>query len=111
MEGPQQNCWLDNSAADVYLCNNKLIMTEYQERLTNVDGSTSDRVSLGRQKVCLRLSLKNNLESLILNPQNVYSLLDSFCNLVSLGLLNNSGIFHNNKHENHYQITSKKVLA
>lgn len=86
-------------------------MTEYQERPTKVGGSTSDRVLPGREKVRLRLGLEDNSEGLILNLQNVYYLPNSPCNLVSLGLLNNNGIFHNNEHENLYQITSKRVLA
>ena len=86
-------------------------MTEYQERPTKVGGSTSDGVSPERGKVRLRLGLEDDSEGLILNLQNVYYLPNSPCNLVSLGLLNNSGIFHNNEHENLYQITSKRVLA
>ena len=41
----------------------------------------------------------------------MYYLPNSLCNLVSLGLLNNNGIFHNNEHKNLYQITSKRILA
>ena len=77
-------------------------MTEYQELSIKVGGSTSDGVSLGRREVRLRLGLEDDSEGLILNLQNVYYLPNSPCNLVSLGLLNNSGIFHNNKHENLY---------
>ena len=84
---------------------------EYQERPTKVGGSTSDGVSPGRRKVCLRLGLEDDLEGLIFNFQNVYYLPNSSCNLVSLGLLNNSGIFYNNKLKNLYQITSKRGLA
>ena len=68
-------------------------------------------MSPGRGKVRLRLALEDDSEGLIFNLQNVYYLPNSPCNLVSLGLLNNSGIFHNNEHENLYQITSKRVLA
>ena len=86
-------------------------MTEYQERPTKVGGSTSDGMSPGRRKVCLRLGLEDDLEDLILNLQNVYYLPNTPCNLVSLGLLNNNGIFHNNEYKNLYQITSKRVIA
>lgn len=41
----------------------------------------------------------------------MYYLPNSLCNLVSLGLLNNSSIFYNNKYKNFHQITPKKVLA
>ena len=102
MEGQRQNCWLIDSAADVHVCNDKSIMMEYQERSTKVGGSTSDGVSPGRGKVCLRLGLEDDSEGLLLNLQNVYYLPNSPCNLVSLGLLNNSGIFYNNEFENLY---------
>lgn len=41
----------------------------------------------------------------------MYYLLNSPYNLVSLELFNNSGIYHNNKNENFYKISSNKVLA
>lgn len=74
-------------------------MTEYKEQPTNVGGSTSNGVSPGRGKVRLRLGLEDNSEGLILKLRNVYYLPNSPCNLVSLGLLNDSGIYHNNKCE------------
>ena len=111
MEGPRQNCWLVDSAADVHVCNDRSLMTEYREHPTKVGGSTSDGVSPGRGKIRLRLGLEDDSEGLILNLQNVYCLPYSPCNLVSLGLLNNSGIYHDNEHENFYQIGSRKVLA
>lgn len=111
MEGPRQNCWLVDSAADVHVCNDKSIMTAYQERPTKVGGSTSYGVSPGRGRVRLRLGLEDGSEGLILNLENVYYLPNSPCNLVSLGLLNNSGIFHDNEHQNLYQVTTKRVLA
>ena len=55
----------------------------------------------------LCLALKNNSEGLILNLQNIYNLSSSPCNLVSLALLNNSGIFHDNKYETLYQVQTK----
>lgn len=33
------------------------------------------------------------------------------CNLVSLALLNNNGIFHDNEHETLYQVQTKRVLT
>ena len=84
---------------------------KYQKRPIKVSRSTSDRVLPGRGKVCLKLGLEDDSKGLILNLQNVYYLPNSPGNLVSLGLLNNSGIFYNNKLKNLYQITSKRVLA
>lgn len=87
------------------------MMTEYWEHPTKIGDSTSDGMSLGKGKIRLRLELKNDSNGLILNLQNVYYFPNSPCNLISLGLLNNSSIYHDNKHKNPYQIGSKKVLA
>ena len=66
---------------------------------------------MGRGRVRFRLALKDGLKSLILNLRNVYYLLNSVCNLVSLGLLNDSGIFHDNKNETLYQVKSRQTLT
>ena len=71
----------------------------------------SNEVSPGRGKICLHLSLKDNSEGLILKLQSIYYLPNSPCNLVSLGLLNNSEIYHINKRKTLYHVESKKVLA
>lgn len=86
-------------------------MTEYREWPTNVGRLMSNWVSSGRCKVCLYLGLKDNCEGVIINLYNVYYFLNSPCHLVSLGLLNNSEIYHNNKKKTLYHVKSKKVLA
>ncbi len=86
-------------------------MTEYRELPARIGGSTSDGVSPGRGKIRLRLALKDGSEGLVLNLRNVFYIPNSPCNLVSLGLLNDSEIFHDNENETVYQIRSKKTLA
>lgn len=86
-------------------------MTEYQEQPTRIGGSTSDGISLSQGKIRLRLGLKNSTEGLILNFWNVYYLPNSPCNLVSLGLLNNSSIYYDNKNETFYKVQTKQILA
>lgn len=76
-----------------------------------VGRSTSDEVLPGKGKIQLRLRLDDNSEGLILNLHNMYYFPNSLCNLVSLGLLNNSGIYYDNKHKSFYQIGSRKTLA
>lgn len=95
----------------MYVYNDKFIMTDYQEYLIKIGRSIFNRVLLERNKIWLRLGLENNLKDLILNFYNVYYLSNSLCNLVSLGSFNNSGIYHNNKNKNLYEINSKKILA
>ena len=64
-----------------------------------IGGSTSDGISLGKRKIRLRVALKDGFEGLILNLQNVFYLPNSSCNLLSLGLLNNSDIYYDNENE------------
>lgn len=111
MEGPRHNCWLIDSAADVHVCNDLSLMTEYYDKPTKIGGSTSDGSSPGRGKIRIRLGLEDGSEGLVLNLRNVYYFPSSPCNLVSLGLLNDSGILHDNENETLYQLGSKRVLA
>ena len=85
-------------------------MTNYRERPTSIGGSTSNQTSPGKKSVRFHLAFKDNSERLILNLQNLYYLPSSPCNLVSLALLNNSGIFHDNEHKILYQVQTKQIL-
>ncbi len=111
IEGPRGNCWLVDSAADVHLCNDRALMIDYRELPTSIGGSTSNGVSPRRGRVWLRLALKDGSESLILNLRNVYYFSNIPCNLVSLDLLNDSGIFHDKENETLYQVKSRQTLA
>ena len=95
----------------MHVCNDRSLMTEYRTHPTKIGGSTSDGISPGRGKIRLRLALKDGSEGLILNLQNVFYLPNSPCNLLSLGLLNNSGIYHDNENETLYEIHSRQILA
>ena len=86
-------------------------MTENQKQPTKIGGSILDEISLGRRKIRLKFSLKNSSKRLILNLQNVYYLLKSICNLVSLDLLNDSGIYHNNRNEMLYNVNIRQSLT
>lgn len=100
-----------DSAADVHVCNEKSLMMGYQELPTKIGGSTSDGISPGRGSVRLRLALKDGSEGLILNLRNAFYLPNSPCNLVNLGLLNDSGVFYDNEAETLYQVKTRKPLA
>lgn len=85
-------------------------MHDYIERPTRIGGSTSEGVSPGSGKVCLRLA-NDNKDRAILNLKNVYYLPSSPSNLVSLALLNNHGIYYNNEKEKLYDKSSRRILA
>lgn len=86
-------------------------MTDYYKRPTKIGGSTSDEILPGQEKVRLWLSLENGLEGVILDLKNDYYLPSSPSNLVSLGLLNDHDIYHNNKNKALYDRKTKDVLA
>ncbi len=100
-----------DSAADVYVCNDLKLMTNFAERPTRVGGSTSDGVSPGRETVQIRLALEDGTEGVILNLQNVYYLSNSPSNLISLSLLNDAGIYYDNKQQALYNKASQRPLA
>ena len=100
-----------DSAADVHVCNDFRLMTGYLANPTRVGGSTSDGILPGRGIVKIRLAKEDGSEGLILNLQNVFYLPNSPSNLVSLGLLNNAGIYHDNKNQILYDKVSRKPLA
>lgn len=111
VKGSQQDCWLVDLATNIYVYNDWLLIIEYWKQLTRIGSSTSDRISLGQRKIQLRLALKNGTKGLILNLQNIYYLSNRPCNLVSLGLLNNSGIYHDNENETLYKVQTRPILA
>lgn len=111
VKGLCYNCWLINLAVDVYIYNNQFLIMEDYNKPIKIGRSILNRSLLGRKKIQLQLSLKDSSKSFILNLQNVYYLLSSQCNLVSLKLLNNSKIFYYNKNKILYQLESKKILA
>lgn len=86
-------------------------MTEYQEQTTRIIGSIFDGILLSQGKIRLRLGLKHGTEGLIFNLQNIYYLLNSPYNLVSLDLFNTSGIYYDNKNETLYKVQTKQILV
>lgn len=100
-----------NFAVDIYACNDRYLMIEYRKQPTSMGGLTSNRVLSSHGKIRLRLVLEKNPKDLILNPQNVYYLVNNPCNLINLGLFNNSEIYYNNKWETLYYIKYKKAFA
>lgn len=99
-----------DSAADVHVCNDLRLMTNFLENPTRVGGSTSDGISPGRGAFN-RLTKEDGSERLIPNLRNVFYLPNSPSNLVSLGLLNDAEIYHNNENQSLYDQVSRKPLA
>ncbi len=111
LRGPRQDCWLIDSGANVHVCNDLRLMTDFAERPTRVGGSTLDKVSPGWGTVRIRLALEDGSKGIILNLQNVFYLPNSPSNLISLSLLNDAGIYYDNEQQALYDKASQKPLA
>lgn len=97
----KQSCWLIDSTATIHICNNEELGIKYTEKLIKVGRSMADKVSPNRKKVKIRL-VKNNSESLVLTLINIFYLLNSSSNLISLSLFNDAKIYHYNKDQTLY---------
>lgn len=86
-------------------------MTEYQNQFTDIGGSISNGTLLGQGKIHLYFTLKDNIKRLILNLNNMYYLLNSPSNLVSLAYLNDNDIYHDIKNEVWYYLKTFRILA
>ena len=111
LRGPRKDCWLMDSGADVYVCNDLRLMTDSAEKPTRVGRSTSDGASPGRGTVQIRLALEDGCKRIILNLRNVFYLSNSPSNLISLTLLNDVGIYYNNEEQALYDKANQKPLV
>ena len=111
MKSSRQNCWMMDGAADVHVCNNLRLMTDFTKKPTIVGGSTSDGVFPGCRTVQIRLILEDGSEGLIPNLRNVFHLPNNPSNLASLGLPNEAGVYYDNKRQAVYDKISQKLPA
>lgn len=95
----------------MHVCNNKRLITNFIKNLTKVGRLISDGISPGRGKVKIRLALQDKIKELILTLINVFYLPYSLSNLISLGFLNNAGIFYYNKDQILYKLETQKTFA
>lgn len=86
-------------------------MINFTENTTKVRRLTLDSISSGRRKIKIRLVLKDRTEELILILINIFYLLSSPSNLVSLSFLNNAKIYHHNKDQILYDLEIWKTLT
>lgn len=111
VRGLEQSCWLVDSIVDVHVCNNKKLIIDFTENSTKVRRSSFDDISLGRRKVKIRLVLKDATKRLVFILTNIFYLPNNSSNLVTLGFLNNVGIYHHNKDSIFYNYETQKTLA
>lgn len=94
------------------LCNNdQKIITKYYNKPTYIKKFILSKLSLRYEKICFYLIQKNRLKKIVFDFKNIFLLLNSLSNLVSLGLLSNNKIYHNNKNKILYNIDIKKILV
>lgn len=72
-------------------------------------GLISNDISLGKKKVKIKLLLKNKTERLVLILINVFYLLNSLFNFISLGFLNNIRIYYHINNQILYNFKTWKV--
>lgn len=111
VKGSKQNCLLVDNIVDVHIYNNKRLMINFTENPTKVGGSTLDDISSGREKVKIRLTLKDRIKKLVLTLTNIFYFPHSSSNLISLELLNDVGIYHHNEDQILYNLEMQKTLV
>lgn len=102
-----------DSTANMHVCNNKYLMANYVKRSKQIGKSTSERISLGWRKIQLRRAVSRDSErkEVTLTFNNVYYLLNSLSNLVSLVFLNDNKIYLYHENEILYGRDNKEILA
>lgn len=85
-------------------------MIEYYEKPTCIERFMLDELLPKHGKIHLYIAQNDRLEEMILNFKDNFFLSSSPINFISLVLLNNSKIYHNNKNEIFYNINTKKLL-
>ncbi len=96
---------------DVQSYNNKKLMIDFIKNPIKIRGLTSNGILLGRRKVKIRFTLKDRIEGLVFILINIIYLLNSLSNLISLGFLNNAGIYYHNKDQILYNIEIQKTFT
>lgn len=103
--------WLANSIADIHVDDNSKLITEYYNTRTYIRKSILDRLLPRCEEIDLYLTQKNAIKRIIPNLKDVFFLSNNLSNLISLTLLINSEIDHNNKNKILYNVNFKKVLV
>lgn len=85
-------------------------MINFVENSTKVKGLTSDGISPDREKVKIKLVLKDGKKKLLFILINIFYFPNSLSNLVSLSLLNDAKIYHHNKDQILYNLEIQKIL-
>lgn len=96
---------------DVYVYNNPKLMTNFYNKQIQIGSFIANKILPGQEKIRLCLSQKNSTKEMVLNLKDVFFLLSSLCNLISLALLNNNRICHNNKNKILYNLKTKDMLT
>lgn len=94
---------------DIY--NNQSFMIEFRKQITGVNNSIFIKTFPEWKKICLHFALEDNSKRLIFDFNNVYYLLNSLCNFVSLICLNDNNIYHDNKNRALYYYKTRRVLG
>lgn len=86
-------------------------MSNFTENYTKVGGLTSNDILPSREKIKIRFALKDRIEGLVFIFINVFYCSNSLSNFVSLGLLNNAGIYYHNEDLILYDLKTQKTVT
>lgn len=75
-------------------------MIDFTKYIIKIRRLTLDNILLGKKKIKIKLIIRDKIEKLVLILTNVFYLINSSSNIVSLDFLNNIIIHHYNKDQN-----------
>lgn len=102
---------LVDNTENVYVCNNCKLITKFYNKSMQIGSSILDRISSSWEKIPLWLSQQDGTKEVLFNLNNLFFFPYSPLNLVSLGLLNDHGIYYNNKDKTLYDKESKQIFT
>ena len=97
MTTPTRNSWLLDCAADICVCNQRELFTDFVESPTALSGVTSAGVSPGWGTVSLMLALENGQIGAQIQMVHVLYIPQSPVSLISLHKLNKAGFYWDNR--------------
>lgn len=98
-------------ASDEHVCNDKSLLFDYYESLTDMNGVSGACISLGRGKAILHLALKDNTPGTVMTLTDVMYMPQCPANLVSNYKMAMANVYWHSKDWEIYHGSTKQVLG